>query len=57
MFLDKHAPIKKKKRVRGNEAPFMTNELSKAIMSRSKLKNRCTKWPPFENFEEAEKYL
>ena len=30
----------KKKIVRGNEAPFMTKELSKAIMNRSKLKNR-----------------
>ena len=41
MALDKHVPIKKKI-VRGNEAPFMTKELSKAIMSRSKLKNRYT---------------
>ena len=36
MVLDKHAPIKKKI-VRGNEAPFMTKELSKLIMNRSKL--------------------
>ena len=33
-----------------NEAPFMTKELSKAIMNRSKLKNRYTKWPSRENF-------
>ena len=46
MVLDKHAPIKKKI-ARGNEAPFMTKEL-KAIMNRSKLKNRYTKWPSFE---------
>ena len=39
MVLDKHAPIKKKI-VRGNEAPFMTKALRKAIMNRSKLKNR-----------------
>ena len=39
MVLYKHAPIKKKL-LRGNEAPFMTKELSKAIMNRSKLKNR-----------------
>ena len=44
MVLDKHAPIKKKI-VRGNEAPFMTKELSKTIMKRSKLKNRYTKCP------------
>ena len=36
MVHDKHAPIKKKI-VRGNEAPFMTKELSKVIMNRSKL--------------------
>ena len=28
----------------------MTKELSKAIMNRSKLKNRYTKWPSRENF-------
>ena len=28
----------------------MTKELNKAIMNRSKLKNRCTKWPSRENF-------
>ena len=38
MVLNKHAPIKEKI-VRGNEAPFMTKELSKTI-KRSKLKNR-----------------
>ena len=45
---DKHAPIKKRI-LRVNEAPFMTKELSKAIMNRSKLKNRYTKWPSREN--------
>ena len=49
MVLDKHAPIKKKI-VRGNEAPFVTNELSKAIMNRSKIRNIYTKWPSCENF-------
>ena len=34
----------KKKIVRGNEAPFMIKELSKAIMNRSKLKNGYIKW-------------
>ena len=49
MVLDKHAPMKKKI-VRGNEAPFMTKELSKVTMNRSKLKNRYTKWLSHENF-------
>ena len=49
MVLDKHAPIKKKI-VRGNEASFMRKELNKAIMNRSKLKNRYTNRPSRENF-------
>ena len=48
MVLDKHAPIKKKI-VGGNEAPLMAKELSKAIINRSKHKNRYTKWPSCEN--------
>ena len=43
MVLDKHTPIKKET-VRGNEAPLITKELSKAIMKRSELENRYTKW-------------
>ena len=39
---NKHAPIKLKY-IRINQAPFMTKELSKAIMIRSKLKNRYNK--------------
>ena len=42
MVLDKHAPLKKKI-FRGNKAPFMTKELSKAIMNKSKLQNTYTK--------------
>ena len=37
-IFNKHAPIKRKY-VRANEAPFMTKELHKAIMKRSKLRN------------------
>ena len=33
--LNRHAPIKQKK-VRGNHAPFMTKDLSKGIMNKSK---------------------
>ena len=46
--LDKHAPMKKKT-VRGNQAPFMSQGLSKAIMHRSKLKNRYNKDPTEDN--------
>ena len=46
--LDKHAP-RKNKIVRGNNAPFMTKALSKAIMHRSKLKNNFNKNPNEEN--------
>ena len=42
MVLDKHAPLKKKI-FRGNKAPFMTKELRKAIMNKSKLQNTYTK--------------
>ena len=42
--LDDHAP-KKKKTIRGNQAPFFSKTLSKAIMHRSKLKNKYNKNP------------
>ena len=35
--LDRHAPLKQKM-VRGNNAPFMTKQLNKAIMDRSSIK-------------------
>ena len=47
--LDSHAPLKQKK-VRGNQTPFMTKELSKAIITRSRMKNKCNKWPSREKF-------
>ena len=37
--LNKVAPIKRKY-ARGNQMPFMTKELSKEIMARSRLKNK-----------------
>ena len=40
--LNKHAPIKKKY-IRANQSNFMTRKLSKAIMKRSKLRNRFLK--------------
>ena len=36
--------------MRKNQAPFMTKELSKAIMTRSRIKNKCYKWPSRESF-------
>ena len=47
--IDKHAPIKHKI-IRGNNAPFMTKELRKAIMDRSRYKNKYLKFPSRENF-------
>ena len=44
--LNKHTPLKQKK-VRGNNASFMTKDLSKAIMN--KFKTRL-QWPSRENF-------
>ena len=47
--LEKHAPLKSKP-VRGNQAPFMNNKLSKAIIQKSRLRNRHLKYPSRENF-------
>ena len=41
-IVDKQAPVKQKV-IRGNNAPFMNKELSKAIMNRSRVKNRYLK--------------
>ena len=40
--VDKHAPVKTRF-LRGNKAPFVNKELSKAIMHRSKLLNKFRK--------------
>ena len=40
--LDKHTPLETK-RVRGNQSPFMTKELSKAVMNKSKTRNKYIK--------------
>ena len=37
--LDKHVPLKTK-RVRGNQSPFMTKELSEMAMNKSKTRNK-----------------
>ena len=47
--LNKHAPMKSKT-VRGNQAPFMNKEVSKSIMTKSRIKNKYLKWPSRENY-------
>ena len=47
--LEKNAPLKSKT-VRGNQAPFINKELSKAIMEKSRLRNKHLKYPSTENF-------
>ena len=47
-LLNKHAPMKTKY-VRANNAPFMTKTLSKAIMTRSRLRNKFLKNPSVTN--------
>ena len=51
--VDRHAPLKQKM-VRGNNTPFMI-KLNKAIMNRSKIKNRYSKWPSGENILKLKK--
>ena len=52
-IIDKHAPLKTKF-LRGNNAPFMTKELRKAIMTRSRFTNKYNKWKSRENFLKLE---
>ena len=54
-ILDIHAP-KKKKVVRGNNAPFMNKTLSKAFMQRSRLKNKLNKDPTEMNKSKYKKH-
>ena len=42
-LLDYHAPSKKKY-IRANQAPFMTKELNKEIMTRSRLRNKLLRF-------------
>ena len=42
IVLDKHAPIKKK-HLRANHTNFVTKQLRKAVMKRSKLRHDCLK--------------
>ena len=49
LVLDKHAPLKVKE-LRENQDLFMKKELSKAIMNKSKIRNKYGKRPSRENF-------
>ena len=48
ILLNKHAPMREKY-VRANNAPFMNKVLSKAVMNRSRLRNRFLKNPTIIN--------
>ena len=52
--LDMHAPLKTKY-LRANNSPFMTKDLSKAIMVRSRLKNKSLKLKTLEAREQYKK--
>ena len=54
-LLNKHCPIKFKY-IRGNDSPFMTKELRKAIMQRSKLRNRLNKLNTIEASDNCRNY-
>ena len=44
-----YAPIKKKT-IRGNNKPFMNSELTKAIKTKSRIRNKYNKWKSRENY-------
>ena len=48
-IVDRHAPIKKKT-IRGNNKPFMNLELTKAIKTKSRIRNKYNKWKSRENY-------
>ena len=48
-ILNHHGPLKQKQ-VRGNYTPFLTKDLSKAMMNKSKAKNKYLNCPSKENF-------
>ena len=47
--LEHHAPLKKRK-LRGNHKSFINKELSKLLMTKSRIKNKYLKWKSRENF-------
>ncbi len=55
-IVDRHCPIKTKQ-VRGNDKPFMTRELSKAIKDRSRIINKYNKFKSRENYLEKQSIM
>ena len=55
-IVDRHCPIKTKK-VRGNDKPFMTRELSKAIKDRSRIINKYNKFKSRGNYLEKQSIM
>ena len=53
--LNRHAPLKEKYK-RANNSPFMNKNLSKAVMNRSRLRNKFLKNPTDENRTNYKKY-
>ena len=53
-IVNEHAPLKEKV-VKGNNATFMTKELRKAIMNRSRLKRKYQVGSSRENFKNLKK--
>ena len=51
VILNQFAPLKRKL-IRNNNQPFMTKTLRKAIMKRSKLRNKFNEERNFENWSE-----
>ena len=54
-IVNKHAPLKENI-VKGNNPKFLTNELRKAIMHRSRLKKKYQYWLSRENFKKLGKH-
>ena len=48
-IVDRQAPIKKKT-IRGNNKSFMNLELTKAIKTKSRIRNKYDKWKSRENY-------
>jgi len=55
-IVDRHCPIKTKT-VRGNDKPFMTKELSKAMKDRSRIINKYNRYKSRENYLEKQNIM
>ena len=55
-LLDRHAPIKYKY-LRANQGPFMTKDLQKAIMLRTRLRNKSLKLKTIESYNKYQRQI